>query len=302
MRCESGFWTSSRTRPARLAADERGGIILKLLGLVVLLLLAAVWVGGNGYAAHWIATHGTTTAEGPAPAGVTDVVYTANLHAWFAPPAAGPGGIKATIVVVHGYQADRSHHAAEAAALRSVGYGTLQIDLDYVGGKAKFGGGGRETDEVMAAVAYAKAHTNGGRVGLLGFSAGGTDAILAAARGADVVAVASDSAPEGLVRLATDRVKIPRWLFALTPTLYPRFSDSGHLVDLGDELHAITPPYHTPTLIIQGTADATVNPANGLAIATLTKGTLWKVNGAGHTASYATAPSEYLQRLQALFG
>lgn len=310
MPSESACWTSSSrgtiTKAGRavgrwrhLATDDGGLLILKLLAFALLVVVAVVWAGVNAYAAYWIANNGKTSgSEGSPPAGAADVVYTANLHAWFTPPQAG----RPTIVVVHGYQADRSHHAAEAAALRSAGYGTLQIDLGYVGGKAKFGGGGRETDEVMAAVTYASSRTGGGKVGILGFSAGGTDAILAASRGASVVAVAADSSPEGFVRLATDRVKVPRWLFVLTPVFYPRVSSGGHLVDVGDELAKATKPYTTPTLIIQGTADTTVAPSNGPALAKATKGQLWSVTGAGHTEAYAQASAEYLQRLRALFG
>lgn len=309
MPSESACWTSSSRRSIsrcgrigrwrHCAADDGGLLLFKFLAFLLLLVVAVVWAGANAYAAYWIANSGKTSGgEGSPPAGATDVVYTANLHAWFAPPKAG----RPTIVVVHGYQADRSHHAAEATALRSAGYGTLQIDLGYVGGKAKFGGGGAETDQVMAAVSYASSHTGGGKVGILGFSAGGTDAILAASRGANVVAVAADSSPEGLVRLATDRVKVPHWLFALTPVLYPKFSSGGHLVDVGDELAKAAKPYATPTLIIQGTADITVAPSNGPALAKLTKGQLWSVAGAGHTQAYAQASAEYLQRLRALFG
>ena len=296
------------TRPRRSGSAspcERG--LVKLLLLIVLIVLVVVvggaWVGANAYAANWIATHGVVAGpEGPPPAGAQDVVYdpAAGLRAWYLAPETG----KPTIVIAHGYQADRSHHAGEAAALRALGFGTLQIDFAYVGGKKPYGGGGAEADEVNAAVAYAKAQTNNGPVGLLGFSAGGTASILAAARGAPVIAVVADSSPIGFVRLATDRVKIPRWIFGLTPTLYPHFSHGGHLVDLASEVGPQAGkgrPYTVPTLIIQGTADTTVDPANGPALATLTKGTLWSVQVAGHTAAYSMQPQEYSSRLNALF-
>ena len=290
----------NKARGWRFGGD-RGLIRLLLLIalIVVVVVVGGAWVGANAYAAHWIATHGVVAgSEGAPPAGAQDVVYdpAAGLRAWYLAPEAG----KATIVIAHGYQADRSHHAAEAAALRALGYGTLQIDFAYVGGKKRYGGGGREADEVTAAVAYAKAQTSNGPVGLLGFSAGGTASILAAARGAPVIAVVADSSPVGFVRLATDRVKIPRWVFGLTPTLYPHFSDGGHLVDLASEV-GNGRPYTVPTLIIQGTADTTVDPANGPALTALTKGTLWSVQGAGHTAAYSVQPQEYSNRLNAIF-
>jgi alpha-beta hydrolase superfamily lysophospholipase len=283
-----------------LGTKDRGlvRLILLIVLIVLVVAIAGVWAGGNAYAARWIATHGVTSPEGPQPPGSQDVVYSPGLHAWFTPPTVAG---KATIVIAHGYQADRSHHAAEAAALRTLGYGTLQIDFGYVGGKKPYGGGGREATEVSEAVSFAKSHTTNGPVGLLGFSAGGSAAVLAAAHGAPVVAVVADSSPVGFIRLATDRAKIPRWLVALTPTFYPHYSDGGHLVDLASEVGK-TSPYTVPTLIIQGSADKTVDPSNGPALAKLTKGQLWSVPEAEHTEAYSLQPNEYSRRLAALFG
>src|SRR5205085_6129975 len=113
----------------------------------------------------------------------------------------------------------------------------------------KYGGGGREAQEVASAVSYAKAHTNNGPVALLGYSAGGSASVLAAAQGAPVSAVVADSSPVGFLRLATDRAKVPRFLFAFTPALFPRFSPGGHLKDLKDEVGKKgNKPYGTPTL------------------------------------------------------
>src|SRR5258707_15815689 len=125
-----------------LGSEDRGILRLILLGFLILLVVVVggAWAGANAYAAHWIATHGVIkTGEGSPPTGSQDVVYAPRLHAWFTPPAAG----RATVVIAHGYQADRSHHAAEAATLRRLGYGTLQNDFAYVGGKQLDGGGGR---------------------------------------------------------------------------------------------------------------------------------------------------------------
>lgn len=283
--------------------DREAGLVKILFALIVLLALVvgAMWVGANAYAAHWIATHGRSDeAPGPPPPGTTDVVYSAGLHAWYTPPRAG----KATIVMVHGFQANLAGHIAAGNALRSAGYGTLQIELGADRGAAKYGGGGREAQEVAAGVAFAKAQTGGGRVGLLGFSAGGTASLLAAgnlaAGNSAVIGVVADSSPVGFVRLATDRARIPRWLFALTPVLYPHFSNGGHLEDLAADIGRNS-AYSVPTLIIQGTADKTVDPSNGPALAALTHGQLWVVPGAGHTAASTVQPDEYLRRLEALY-
>jgi pimeloyl-ACP methyl ester carboxylesterase len=99
----------------------------------------------------------------------------------------------------------------------------------------------------------------------------------------------------GFIRLATDRVGIPRALFALTPTFYPWFSGSGHLKDLKSEVNSGS--YQVPTLVIQGTKDNTVDTANAAALAGVTHGQLRIVPGVGHTKAYRDNPEAYINRV-----
>jgi pimeloyl-ACP methyl ester carboxylesterase len=270
-----------------------------LVALTLAVLVAAGYVAINYVAARSLANDAVNTApSGPPPPGTSEVMYDPahHVHAWFAPPRAG----RATVVLVHGYNANRADRSDVAAALRGLGYGTLQIDLGYESGARKYGGGGPEAAEIARAVTFTKAHTHNGPVVLLGYSAGGTAAILAAAQGAPVAAVVADSAPSSFLRVATDHTGLPGWVFALTPTLFGRLSPHGRLVDLAATVAKHR--YTVPTLIIQGDADRTVSPGNGGRLAALTHGTLWALPGVGHIDAYTTDPTQYLHRLTNLFG
>src|SRR5579863_106939 len=201
--------------------------------LVVVLLLA--WIGVNCFAASWIAHNGYTGQGEPSvsslPFAATNVSYGQNLFAWYAPPQSG----KPVAVIVHGYQANRSHELAVAGALHGRGYGVMVVDLGYVSGKTAFGGGDREANELIEAVNYVH-HRTTDPVVLVGNSEGGAESILAAERGAKVDAVISDSAPVSFLSIAAQRAGISQNFFALTYFVYRWFSGGAHLENLASVL------------------------------------------------------------------
>ena len=265
-----------------------------VLGVGILIILAA-WIAVSLFADDWIANHGKDTAALPATppfANARTVVYSQNLGAWYAPPQAG----QPTVIIVHGYGANRTDHAAVGVALQQHGYGVMAIDLGYESSGPKYGGGSREARDVEAAVAYA--HAQGStHVVLLGYSAGGTESVLAASNGGGVNAVVADSSPVSFIHLASDRVGIPTWLFTPASWFYGSFSSGGSL----GSLSSVPTTYQVPTLVIQGTADKTVDPSNGPAVAQLTRAHLWTVPGVGHTATYEHCPSAYDAQLLAFY-
>lgn len=262
---------------------------------VLIVILFVAWVGLNCYGAYWVAHGGYTGQSEPSPSALgfpaTNVSYGPNLVAWYAPAQ----GTNPIAVVVHGYQANRSHVLGTAQALYQRGYGLMIPDLGYVSGKSDFGGGDREANQVREAVDYVHAHSSAPVV-LIGYSEGAPASILAADRGAKVDAVVSDSGPVSFVSIAADRVGISQDFFAVASIVYPWFSGGGHLEDLAGILPG---NYRVPTLVIQGTADDTVPYADGPALARLTHGQLWTVKGAGHDGAFALDPSEYMSRLTA---
>ena len=152
--------------------------------MVVVVVVVGAWLGVNATGDSWIATHGKDTAAvGTCPFNdCTDVVYTGHLGAWYSPPAPG----HATVVIVHGYGANRGDHADVSNSLQQLGYGIPAVGLGYEGDTADddatYGGGVPEADDVKTAVAYARSRS-GGPVVLLGYSAGGNESILAVSRG-----------------------------------------------------------------------------------------------------------------------
>jgi len=261
-----------------------------LLVLSVIVVGAVAWVGENVYAARWIATNCRNSGqEGAPPAGARDVEFANGLHAWWTPPTQAG---RATIVMVHGYPGDRRDFAQFASAIQGRGYGTFRVALACAHMGALYGGGSREAEEVVAAAR--QVHQLGpGPVALFGFSGGGTAAVLAADRGAPVVAVVTDSAPTNLINI-THYMTFPRWFYQLTPLVYPLVSHGGRLVDLQGGLRR---SYAVPTLVIQGEADTYVNPHNGPRLAALTHGQLWMVPGADHGKSFTLEPQAYTDRV-----
>ena len=249
----------------------------------------------NVYAAVVIARGGQDRTETPDPASVglpfTDVVYGNGLPAWYVAGAAG----QPVIVVVHGYGGNRSSTVEVGPPLQERGYGLLFVNLGYVNGDRPYGGGQREADDIRHAVSWARAHARGPVV-VLGFSGGGFAALAAAARGADVAAVVSDSGFVSFRHEAAHRAHVPPIVTKLLPVVYPLVSGGGHAIDavpVGER------PFPVPALIVQGTADETISPANGERLARLTGGELWLLDGIGHVDAFHHDERAYVDRVDA---
>lgn len=264
-----------------------------LVPTIVVVVLLLAWIGVNCFAASWIAHNGYTGEGEPAASAtgipVGEVTIASHYTAWYVAPQPG----EPVAVVVHGYQANRSHVIATARALYARGYGLMLPDLPYITGKVLFGGGDRETNEVKQAVDYVHSQSSAPVV-LIGYSEGGAESILAAERGAKVDAVVADSSPVSFLSIAAQRAGIPQAFFAVAYVVYPWFSSGASLEDLSG---AVTGTYHVPTLVIQGTKDTTVPYADGPELARLTHGQLWTVQGVGHDQALAADPTVYIDRV-----
>ncbi len=249
------------------------------------------WVGFDALAARYIATNCRAQRDpGPPPAGDSLLDYAPGLPAWFAPPRRDDLPM---IVMVPGYGGDRSDSGGFAAAMQERGYGILRIDRACDHNSETYGGGPREAAEILRAVQFARQKTDNRAVVLYGFSAGGTEALFAADRGAPVAAVITDSAPSNLLNIAKDWHNVPPWAYALTPHLYGLFSHHGDLIDLE---HSFSGHYAIPTLVIQGTGDTDVTLSNGHRLAKLTHGQLFLVPGANHGQSFDYEPGAYAEQ------
>jgi alpha-beta hydrolase superfamily lysophospholipase len=115
------------------------------------------------------------------------------LAAWFI------AGIRPqTILLLHGYSACKDDMLSHAAFLHAAGFSLLLLDLRACGESegTVVTLGGRERDDVEAAIAYlqTRADVDAAHLGILGLSLGGALAILAASDSPAVRAVVAESA------------------------------------------------------------------------------------------------------------
>lgn len=219
-----------------------------------------------------------------------NVTYGDGLPAWYV--SGDPG--RPVIVVVHGYGGNRTATVEIGPPLRQLGYGLLFVDLGYVSGARRYGGGQREAAEVEAAVGWVDQNVHVPAV-LLGFSGGAFASLASVARGARPAAVVADSGFLGFRSVVAFRAHVPRVVTSLLPVLYPLVSGGGRAVDLSREID--TRRFDVPAFIIQGTGDRTIPPADGPRLARLTNGRLWTLPGVAHTKAFDTDRAAYVARV-----
>lgn len=219
-----------------------------------------------------------------------DVTYGEGLPAWY---VAGEAG-RPVIVVVHGYGGNRTGTVEVGPPLRDLGYGLLFVNLGYVSGARRYGGGQREADDIEEALRWVKEKLSAPAV-LLGFSGGAFASLAAAARGARPAAVVADSGFVGFRSVVAFRAHVPEAVTNLLPVLYPLVSGGGHAVDVAQEIDRR--PFAPPAFIIQGAADRTIPPTDGPRLARLTGGRLWLLPGVAHTKAFDANRAEYVARV-----
>jgi dienelactone hydrolase len=218
------------------------------------------------------------------------------LAAWYTPSRNG-----GAVVLLHGAGSTRSNVLDEAAVLAEHGFGVLMLDArghgDSEGRAMDFGWAGDA--DITAATAYlaGRDDVEDGRIGLVGMSMGGEEAI-GAADAAGVRAVVSEGATtrtaldeswlsdeyglRGAVQEQIEKVQdLATALFADVPRpaslrdSVERATDTEFLLvtagEMPDESHAAT--------YIQSAAPSRID--------------VWTVDGAGHIGGLATAPHEW---------
>lgn len=194
-----------------------------------------------------------------------------------------------------------------AAAVAAAGIDVLAIDLRAQGesGGDTLTFGAREQDDVLGAVAFAKAR-GAGHVAVLGFSLGAASSLLAAARTTDIEALIVDSAFARLDRTLADELRddwrLPGPLVDYALFLYRVLS--------GTDPSAVAPAVAAgglagrPILLIAGADDRTVDPADGatMAAAAGPSAEYVLVPGAGHVGAFDADPQGYTSRVLAFLG
>jgi pimeloyl-ACP methyl ester carboxylesterase len=243
-----------------------------------------------------------TTAPRPASGAATpsdvglgyeDVTITTEggegLAGWYVPSSNG-----AAVVVLHGSGSDRSAVLQHVAVLARHGYGVLALDARGHGassGRPMLWGWYGEVD-VPRAAAYlaARPDVDPGRVGVVGLSMGGEEAIGAAARTSDIRAVVA----EGVTGRTADDLHwlsdAYGWRGAVTLTVHEAQTALAEAISparrppaLEDSVRATAP---RPILLLAaGQVPDEQHAAATLRAAAPDTVQVWVVLGAGHTGA-----------------
>jgi pimeloyl-ACP methyl ester carboxylesterase len=280
-----------------LAGRSVGAKIAGTLTTIVAVLFAT-WFVAPGVAATNVPPSTITTT--PADLGLTyDTVDLTTdddvrLAAWYL-----PGSSDAAVIVLHGAGSTRSDALDQAAVLQRNGYGVLLIDArghgESDGGAMDFGWYGDL--DIAAGTDYVsdRAEVDADRVGVLGLSMGGEEAIGAAAANPALSAVVAEGATG---RTAADKgwlsdaygwrgavqEQVESVQFGVTDLLTTA-SPPRSLID------AVRDATNVPFLLITaGTVKDEQHAADALRAAAPDRVAVWNVDGAAHTGGLDADP------------
>ncbi len=267
--------------------------------------------------------HGLAAANlMPAPQDVTfhsrdPQIPNAELAAWWIPAEKADAP---AVVLVHGVQSCRREANVLLAAgmLHRHGYSVFLMDIrdhgDSQGDDARFAGGSEEYMDVLGGWDWVRAQgVPAERIGLLGFSFGSVNAIVAGGQEPQVAAVWADSSPtemdEAIRLFLKDQMKDG---LGITRILVPGAILWAKVI-AGDDLTKFDPidqvDNYTGRSIafVHGKEDAVLPASMATELhdravaAGATTPEPWIVPGAGHTQGIYLDPSGYEQRLVSFF-
>ncbi|WP_426746985.1 alpha/beta fold hydrolase [Myxococcus faecalis] len=246
----------------------------------------------------------TRPSAAPELDAMRDVAFTnadgLTLRGWYV-----PSQNRAAVVLVHGFADNRAQLLFEARALARAGYGVLLFDLRAHGesGGDRVTWGDLERRDVTAALDFvaARPDVDPARLGLFGFSMGGTTALLVAEHDARVKAVAAAGAYPALE--ADVYSGYGRWgALSAEPVLWT-LRRAGVDVEAVRPIDGMCQLKGRPLLLVNGDVDpdAPAKLQASLFRAACEPKTLWVVEGAGHGEYARVAPEEYARRLREHF-
>jgi fermentation-respiration switch protein FrsA (DUF1100 family) len=282
-------------------------LLFLLLAVLLLITAAFAWLGSN----YLLARRPPDEADSPENYGLTaeaaefEASGGIKLRGWYIPCE----GSTKTIIVCSGANGSLDADVHVAPWLREAGYNVLFFNWRAHG---QSGGevvtlGFNERYDLIAAVQFVKSK-GAERVGVLGFSMGGTVAIATAAVYEDIDAVVADSPfvfllsavggglierglPEGLSFLLAR-------LFVTTACL--RTQLNLYDIDLARWIHRVAP---RPLLLIFGEQDVII-PSSEVNLIFTRAGEpkeVWRVPEAAHRNIQVCRPEEYRQRILEFF-
>lgn len=231
------------------------------------------------------------------------------LKGWLIKPARHVRKSSA-IIICHGVGANRSDFTELAVSLAQRGHFVLLFDFRAHGesGGRRTSLGYHEQKDVTAAHAFLQSRPEvaDDRIGIYGFSMGGSAAIITAAKTGAFSAIVADSAFTSLRDQARDAItgfyRLPAFPFLhLTVLGYELYFQTG--VDAVSPISVIATVEPCPVLIIAGEGDNLIPVDNGkkLFAAAGRPKELWIISGADHGGTLAAAGSEYEKRVGEFF-
>ena len=231
------------------------------------------------------------------------------LSGWLIKPDRS-GSKTPAIIICHGLGANKSDFTDLAVFLARRGYLVLTFDFRAHGESegSRTSLGYHEQNDVSAALHYlsSRSEDDQGRIGIFGFSLGGSTAILAAAETRKFRAVAADSAFTSLRDQAhqaiTGYYHLPAFPFVdlsvLGYELY--YHTRVRNIDPESAVGAISP---ASILIIAGEGDDMIPAENGRRLyhAAQEPKELWVIPVGGHGGTVAAAGNEYNKRVGDFF-
>ncbi len=223
------------------------------------------------------------------------------LSAWYVPSANG-----AAVVLRHGAGSTRTDTLDHAVALAEQGYGVLMMDARGHGlssGRAMdFGWYGDEDIRAGVDVLASQPEVDPGRIGVVGLSMGGEEAIGAAAADPRIRAVVAEGASQ---RMPADKAwlsevygaqgtvqeQLDRITYGVTDLLTP--ADPPTALRRAAELAAPTPIL----LIAAGEVPDEEHAAAWIQAGSPETVTVWVVPGAGHIGGLRTVPEQWVDRV-----
>ena len=280
--------------------------------VVVLMLIATylvLWTLGQAVAASY-APRPALGEQTPADLGLAyrDVTFPSSdgtdLAGWYLPTRNG-----AAVILMHGAGSTRSGVLAHAAVLAEHGYGVLLFDArghgESAGRAMDFGWYGEP--DASGAVDFLTQHrdVSPGRIGLLGMSMGGEQAIGAAGVDERVAAVVAEGATN---RVAADkgyldaygaRGELQQRVDRVTYWLTGRLTSAPEPSSLRRSVSTATtrPDPTTFLLITAGEVPDEGHAANYIRGSSTDAVQTWSVPGAGHTQGLEEAPAEWEERV-----
>lgn len=285
----------------RLVRGLAGGRRVAAAVALVLATAVVVWILTPGILATNVPGTDVTTTPADVGLAARDVRFTTEdgveLAAWYVPSTNG-----AAVVLRHGAGSTRSAVLDHAAVLADHGYGVLATDArghGDSGGRAMDFGWNGDVD-IAAAVSFLadRSDVESDRIGVVGLSMGGEEAIGALAADDRIAAVVAEgatgrsAADEGwLAEEYGARGRLQLGVDWLQTWFTDLLTEASVPTSLGDAVEAGAP---RPVLLVTaGDVADESHSAEHVRARAPSSVSVWTVPGAGHTGGLETAPAEW---------